>query len=610
MGTLSNNSKVGDKGKDLILQTSGRVYVQVKDRFYEVNFRGDDSDKKEEDVEETPRVIFVDDANILDDSYPYPGDDYLIIADGEFFQTVNGEYKQIKISTQSNTTFSTPLTITTLESPFNINSTKLVKNLNAEFINGISSSSIARKDLNETISKWSITELISDSVKDLSGKTILNLKNSSLSIDTIRVKNLIVSEDSNNNNDNEDNLNSGSDFDVINKKTYFSDGISIKSVKIIDKLSSNIQILDNEYTRSIEYFSNENYLVGGYSIIDLIYIAYNNGFLTELDSIVDYANTLTNCQKLNDGYQWVPYTLTGDDFVLNDEDVYPYKQYKYTPVSKSIYEQYAYGVKSNCLESIYNKWYNITDYIDPIKSKYQGLSYELEVNSHTLDANTLLTGNNSNGIIEALVVGCTENTIRIIISGTDCYFSNNTAIDIYNEWEEYTPTEEPNLSIYNNIKSCIEAQEPEKGKTISNDPKVGNVLFTGNADNIIGNISGVNNSVFGTLEGYGLSSEGNCYFINPGIALANDFSTYIKLTNKDTSFIGIDSKDQPWINIGKDGSCIMQRENMYNINNTVSYCSFGPIIVQEDGSATIGTGDTQIVISSTGEIKIPAAAII
>ena len=34
MGTLNNNSKVGDKGKDLILQTSGRVYVQVKDRFY------------------------------------------------------------------------------------------------------------------------------------------------------------------------------------------------------------------------------------------------------------------------------------------------------------------------------------------------------------------------------------------------------------------------------------------------------------------------------------------------------------------------------------------------------------------------------------------------
>ena len=51
MGTLSNNSKVGDKGKDLILQTSGRVYVQVKDRFYEINFRGEDEEDKEELLE-------------------------------------------------------------------------------------------------------------------------------------------------------------------------------------------------------------------------------------------------------------------------------------------------------------------------------------------------------------------------------------------------------------------------------------------------------------------------------------------------------------------------------------------------------------------------------
>ena len=48
MGTLSNNSKVGDKGKDLILQTSGRVYVQVKDRFYPINFRDTDNPNSSE----------------------------------------------------------------------------------------------------------------------------------------------------------------------------------------------------------------------------------------------------------------------------------------------------------------------------------------------------------------------------------------------------------------------------------------------------------------------------------------------------------------------------------------------------------------------------------
>ena len=202
MGTLSNNSKVGDKGKDLILQTSGRVYVQVKDRFYEINFRGDDEKDKDEEKEETPQVIFVDNEDSLTD-LQYPGDNYLILTkDGKFFITENEGYTPVAIASQINTTFTTPLTITTLEAPFNINSTNLVKNLNSEYLNGISSSSFARKDLNETISRWTITELISDSIRDSEGKSSLNLKNGSLTIDTIRVKNLILSDDSGGNEEN------------------------------------------------------------------------------------------------------------------------------------------------------------------------------------------------------------------------------------------------------------------------------------------------------------------------------------------------------------------------------------------------------------------------
>lgn len=152
MGTLSNNSKVGDKGKDLILQTSGRVYVQVKDRFYEINFRGDDEEDKDEEKEETPQVIFVDNEDSLTD-LQYPGDNYLILTkDGKFFITENEGYTLVSIASQINTTFTTPLTITTLEAPFNINSTNLVKNLNSEYLNGISSSSFARKDVSEVIS--------------------------------------------------------------------------------------------------------------------------------------------------------------------------------------------------------------------------------------------------------------------------------------------------------------------------------------------------------------------------------------------------------------------------------------------------------------------------
>lgn len=603
MGTLSNNSKVGDKGKDLILQTSGRVYVQVKDRFYEINFRGDDEKDKDEEKEETPQVIFVDNEDSLTD-LQYPGDNYLILTkDGKFFITENEGYTPVAIASQINTTFTTPLTITTLEAPFNINSTNLVKNLNSEYLNGISSSSFARKDLNETISRWTITELISDSIRDSEGKSSLNLKNGSLTIDTIRVKNLILSDDSGGNEENPPL--SESEFDIINKKTYFSNGILIKAINIIDKLDSSIDLPD------IQYFSNENYLVGGYSIIDLIYTAFNDGLLLELESIVDYANTLTSCQKLNSNNQWGPHTLNDTDFVLNEEGIYPYKQYKFLPVSSSVYEQYKYGSDRTCLEGIYNRWYNITDYTGDIASKYQGVTFELTLEKHSLKAGDFLSGKNNDGTIDVMVVGCTEFSARVILSGSDCYFTNTTEIDIYNEWAESPPVTEPNKTIYENITSCLEEQDAEKGSSISADPKVGDILFTGSSGNIIGNISGTENSIFGTLEGYGLTSEGNCYFVNPGIALVNtDGLNYLKLYNKEQSFIGINKKNEKWITIETDGGCDMKRDKMYNINNHLSFCSFGPIRVEEDGSATIGSGETQITITADGKVQIPEACII
>ena len=603
MGTLSNNSKVGDKGKDLILQTSGRVYVQVKDRFYEINFRGDDEKDKDEEKEETPQVIFVDNEDSLTD-LQYPGDNYLILTkDGKFFITENEGYTPVAIASQINTTFTTPLTITTLEAPFNINSTNLVKNLNSEYLNGISSSSFARKDLNETISRWTITELISDSIRDSEGKSSLNLKNGSLTIDTIRVKNLILSDDSGGNEENPPL--SESEFDIINKKTYFSNGILIKAINIIDKLDSSIDLPD------IQYFSNENYLVGGYSIIDLIYTAFNDGLLLELESIVDYANTLTSCQKLNSNNQWGPHTLNDTDFVLNEEGIYPYKQYKFLPVSSSVYEQYKYGSDRTCLEGIYNRWYNITDYTGDIASKYQGVTFELTLEKHSLKAGDFLSGKNNDGTIDVMVVGCTEFSARVILSGSDYYFTNTTEIDIYNEWAESPPVTEPNKTIYENITSCLEEQDAEKGSSISAAPKVGDILFTGSSGNIIGNISGTENSIFGTLEGYGLTSEGNCYFVNPGIALVNtDGLNYLKLYNKEQSFIGINKKNEKWITIETDGGCDMRRDKMYNINNHLSFCSFGPIRVEEDGSATIGSGETQITITADGKVQIPEACII
>ena len=601
MGTLSNNSKVGDKGKDLILQTSGRVYVQVKDRFYEINFRGED-ETKDEDAENSSKIIIIEDESYLVELV-YPGDDYLIITkNGKLFITENQEYIEITISSKIPTTFTSPLTITTLDSPFNINSSSLVKNLNAEYLNGISSRSFTRKDTNETISKWTINELMSKLIHDQENKTVLSLENSSLTIDTIRVNNLIINNSENDNSENS-NTSSESDFAIIDERTYFSNGIVIKSIKTIDKLESYIE------TPDFSDFANENYLVGGYSIIDLIYIAYNNSLLTELGSLVDYVNVLTKCQKLNSDYQWIDYVPNRNDFELDENDMYPYKRYKFYPVDNSVYKQYKYGTDQTCLEGIYNKWYNINNYTQTISSKYQGLTFEIETEKHSLNSGDFLIGKNNSDIIEALVVGCTEFTIRIIISGIDCYFTNNTTISEYEEWKNYIPTEDPNKTIYETITACLESQLTEKGNSISADPKIGDILFTGDSENIIGNITGIENSIFGTLEGYGLSSEGNCYFVNPGIAWTNESGeAYIKLTNQSDSFIG-GSEGVPWINIKSNSDCSIKYLNMYDLNTTGN-CFFGPITIYKDGSAIIGTRGSGIRINSWGQVSIPKSCIV
>lgn len=419
----------------------------------------------------------------------------------------------------------------------------------------------------------------------------------------------------NSNGDGEGSDDSNSTIDILNKSTYFSNGIKLNSATKVDKLSYYFSPEDSGET----FYGNENAEVGGFSIADLIFEAYSNGFLpTETDSqtISYYANLLTTVEKLNASYTWVPYTVVDDDFSYseNNPDQRSYQQLRFTPKDRSIYETVSYGVDSNCADKIYDRWYNIANYTGDIKAKYAGITFECNIDINTLKAGDTLSGTSSDGILEALVVGGTENKVRLIISGVDCCYINGVSVNSIEEWEQYPPDpiENPELyAIYEAVMACEDAQLSERGKSISAELKSGNVLFSGHSNNIIGNISGVENSVFGTLEGYGLTSEGNSYFVNPGIALTTeDDKVYLKLTNKDTSFIGLNKKGENWITIEPNGGCDMRRDKMYNINNHISFCNFGPIVVQEDGSATIGSGDTQITISATGEVSIPSAAIV
>lgn len=604
MGTLSNNSKVGDKGKDLILQTSGRVYVQVKDRFYEIKFR---NEEKEEE-KQIPPIIFIEDSSELTKEYPYPGDDYLIISnDGRFFRTSDNTYYQIELSQTTTTTFNSPLTINTLEAPLKISSTQLVKNLNSEYLNGITSDKFARKDIEESINKWTIKNLNSNYISSNNESTILDLENSILTINTIRVNSIINSSESEDSNSQEE---SNSNIDIINKPTYFSNGIQLLSVATIDKMQ---YYFSEEGSDELQH-GNENAEVGGFSIADLILEAYDNGFLipeSEDQNISYFANLLTTAEEFVNG-SWIAHTITDNDFSYSEDDS-TYRNYfylRFTPKERSVFESVTYGVDSNCAIKIYDRWYNISNYTGEIKNKYKGITFECTIDNSTLKAGDILSGSGSDGILEALVVGSTENKIRLITSGIDCCFEYKVPLTSIEEWEQYPPEEDSeSYDEFLSVTSCEDAQDLERGKTISAKLKVGNILFTEDSENIIGNITGIENSIFGTLEGYGLSSEGNCYFVNPGIAWTNESGeAYIKLTNQSDSFIG-GSEGTSWINIKSNGDCSIKCLDMYDINTTGS-CFFGPITIYKDGSAIIGNRINGISINSLGQVSIPKSCIV
>lgn len=65
-------------------------------------------------------------------------------------------------------------------------------------------------------------------------------------------------------------------------------------------MESLVEVL--EVDTPIEYYANENYLVGGFSIVDLIIAAFDKEYLKELPTLVDYINALTDCQKLDSSF--------------------------------------------------------------------------------------------------------------------------------------------------------------------------------------------------------------------------------------------------------------------------------------------------------------------
>ena len=96
MSIINNSYTVGVNGRNLVLNTLGRLYVKVRDRYYEIDFK-----KLTESVEEKEKTSdFILEENITDiTTYEYPGDGKIIITlDGKLYVTKNNEIKEVILS--------------------------------------------------------------------------------------------------------------------------------------------------------------------------------------------------------------------------------------------------------------------------------------------------------------------------------------------------------------------------------------------------------------------------------------------------------------------------------------------------------------------------------
>lgn len=97
---VSNGYDIGVNGRDLILKTSGKIYIKVVDKFYELDFR---NEKTKTDTTESSEIT-QSDVVLLDtlSKENYPGDNKLVINNDELYITKGGSYKKVNNSTVSN----------------------------------------------------------------------------------------------------------------------------------------------------------------------------------------------------------------------------------------------------------------------------------------------------------------------------------------------------------------------------------------------------------------------------------------------------------------------------------------------------------------------------
>lgn len=154
---ISNGYDIGVNGRDLILKTSGKIYVKVSDKFYELDFKNEKSGEKKANSEgdKTSDVILLDTLS----KETYPGDNKIVINNDELYITKGGSFKKINDSKE------TLLSSASFESLNTQSDSLFVKISNNIWGFGQTSSGYDIEFLQDVTTKWN-DYLFFNSVKD------------------------------------------------------------------------------------------------------------------------------------------------------------------------------------------------------------------------------------------------------------------------------------------------------------------------------------------------------------------------------------------------------------------------------------------------------------
>ncbi|MBO7211709.1 MAG: hypothetical protein J6V44_11995 [Methanobrevibacter sp.] len=188
---LNNSHVIGVGGRNLVLNTLGRVYVKVQEKYYEIDF-------KNGTVGGTGSGyggVIVVNTNAEALALSYPGDNILILSkEGSIYYTQNGTINLLGLDVNNliDPIIRGTVTINNgTKPPIIVESPILCPGLNSELLNGLSSDKFAIKSEAETIkNSWTFESdtFIEMALIGNSSNTILDFESSRLQIDYIDVR--------------------------------------------------------------------------------------------------------------------------------------------------------------------------------------------------------------------------------------------------------------------------------------------------------------------------------------------------------------------------------------------------------------------------------------